>query len=111
MSRLLITQYQTEVQKIIQFGGSRKETSIRVAFQNLLNPTFRTLNCHTTKNGRLEICDWRTACSSASLSLSEISRFLYKMLLTKPRRNHFSCKLMPRSIPMPYTAKIIVKPV
>ncbi|QOV21876.1 type ISP restriction/modification enzyme [Anabaenopsis elenkinii] len=37
MSRLLISQYQTEVAKIIQFGGSRKETSIRVAFQNLLN--------------------------------------------------------------------------
>ncbi|HYW19244.1 MAG TPA: type ISP restriction/modification enzyme [Nodularia sp. (in: cyanobacteria)] len=37
MSRLLISQYQAEVQKIIQFGGSRKETSIRVAFQNLLN--------------------------------------------------------------------------
>jgi type I site-specific restriction-modification system R (restriction) subunit len=35
-----------------------------------LNPTFRTLNCHTTKNGRLAIWDWR--------SLSEISRFLYK---------------------------------
>jgi hypothetical protein len=37
MSRLLITQYQAEVEKIIQYGGSRKETSIRVAFQNLLN--------------------------------------------------------------------------
>jgi hypothetical protein len=37
MSRLLITQYQTEVEKIIQYGGSRKETSIRIAFQNLLN--------------------------------------------------------------------------
>ncbi len=37
MSRLLVTQYQTQVQKIIQYGGSRKETSIRVAFQNLLN--------------------------------------------------------------------------
>ena len=37
MSRLLISQYQAEVAKIIQFGGSRKETSIRVAFQNLLN--------------------------------------------------------------------------
>ncbi|MBO1059244.1 MAG: N-6 DNA methylase [Dolichospermum sp. JUN01] len=37
MSRLLVTQYQVEVEKIIQYGGSRKETSIRVAFQNLLN--------------------------------------------------------------------------
>ena len=37
MSRLLISKYQAEVAKIIQFGGSRKETSIRVAFQNLLN--------------------------------------------------------------------------
>lgn len=37
MSRLLISQYQTEVEKIVQYGGSRKETSIRVAFQNLLN--------------------------------------------------------------------------
>ena len=36
MSRLLVGQYQTEVEKIIQYGGSRKETSIRVAFQNWL---------------------------------------------------------------------------
>jgi predicted helicase len=37
MSRLQIQNYHTEVEKIIQYGGSRKETSIRVAFQNLLN--------------------------------------------------------------------------
>ncbi len=37
MSKLLIQNYHTEVEKIIQYGGSRKETSIRVAFQNLLN--------------------------------------------------------------------------
>lgn len=37
MSRLLVSQYHAEVEKIIQYGGSRKETSIRVAFQNLLN--------------------------------------------------------------------------
>jgi len=37
MSRLLIQKYHTEVEKIIQYGGSRKETSLRVAFQNLLN--------------------------------------------------------------------------
>jgi predicted helicase len=37
MSKLLISQYHAEVEKIIYYGGSRKETSIRVAFQNLLN--------------------------------------------------------------------------
>jgi predicted helicase len=37
MSKLLVSQYHTEVEKIIQYGGSRKETSIRVAFQNLIN--------------------------------------------------------------------------
>lgn len=37
MSRLLVSQYHAELEKIIQYGGSRKETSIRVAFQNLLN--------------------------------------------------------------------------
>ena len=37
MSRLLVTQYHAEVERIIQYGGSRKETSIRIAFQNLLN--------------------------------------------------------------------------
>ncbi len=37
MSVLLIKQYHAEVEKIIIYGGSRKETSIRVAFQNLLN--------------------------------------------------------------------------
>ncbi|AFZ52055.1 type ISP restriction/modification enzyme [Dactylococcopsis salina] len=37
MSKWLISQYHSEVEKIIQYGGSRKETSIRTAFQNLLN--------------------------------------------------------------------------
>ena len=37
MSRWLISQYHSELEKIIQYGGSRKETSIRTAFQNLLN--------------------------------------------------------------------------
>ncbi|MEH2413042.1 N-6 DNA methylase [Nostoc sp.] len=37
MSKLLVSQYHTEVEIIIQYGGSRKETSIRVAFQNLVN--------------------------------------------------------------------------
>jgi predicted helicase len=36
MSRLQIQNYHSEVEKIIQYGGSRKETSIRVAFQKLL---------------------------------------------------------------------------
>ncbi|WP_234301142.1 hypothetical protein [Sphaerospermopsis aphanizomenoides] len=42
MSRLLVTQYQTEIQKIIQFGGSRNEKSIRRAFENLLNEYCKT---------------------------------------------------------------------
>ena len=37
MSRLLVTQYQAEVEKNIRYGGSRKETSIRNAFEQLLN--------------------------------------------------------------------------
>lgn len=37
MSRQLIAQYQAEVEKIIQYGGSRNETAVRSAFQNLLS--------------------------------------------------------------------------
>ena len=37
MSRQLVTQYQSEVEKIIRYGGSKKETSIRNAFERLLN--------------------------------------------------------------------------
>ncbi|WP_242032861.1 N-6 DNA methylase [Oscillatoria sp. FACHB-1406] len=37
MSRLRVTQYQAEVEKIIRYGGSKKETSIRNAFERLLN--------------------------------------------------------------------------
>ena len=37
MSKHLIKQYQSEVEKIIDFGGTKKETSIRNAFYNLLN--------------------------------------------------------------------------
>ncbi len=34
MSRLLIQNYYTDIEKIIQYGGSRKETTIREAFKN-----------------------------------------------------------------------------
>lgn len=37
MSIHLIKQYQSEVEKIIDFGGTKKETAIRTAFYNLLN--------------------------------------------------------------------------
>ncbi|GAB4380024.1 MAG: hypothetical protein Kow00121_35370 [Elainellaceae cyanobacterium] len=37
MSRLLVTQYQADVEKIVRYGGSKKETSIRNAFEQLLN--------------------------------------------------------------------------
>ena len=36
MSRHLIQNYYTELEKLIQYGGSRKETTIREAFKNLL---------------------------------------------------------------------------
>ncbi|MEY3810943.1 MAG: hypothetical protein RL221_1410, partial [Pseudomonadota bacterium] len=42
MSRLLISQYHTEVAKIIQYGGTRKETAIRDAFKSLLNEYCKT---------------------------------------------------------------------
>ncbi len=37
MSEFLITQYLKEVENIIHYGGTKKETSIRNAFHNLLN--------------------------------------------------------------------------
>jgi len=37
MSKTLITQYYNRVDKLIQFGGSRKETSVRNEFYGLLN--------------------------------------------------------------------------
>ena len=37
MSIHSIQQYQNEVEKIIHFGGTKKETAIRNAFYNLLN--------------------------------------------------------------------------
>ena len=44
MSRLLVTRYHTEVAQIIQYGGSKKETSIRNAFERLLNEYCRPRN-------------------------------------------------------------------
>lgn len=37
MSRQLINQYYTKLERIIQYGGSRNETAIRQAFYALLN--------------------------------------------------------------------------
>jgi len=60
MSKLLIHQYYNTVDQIIQYGGSRKETSIRVAFQNLLNDYCKTKDFllipeleYRTKKGKL----------------------------------------------------------
>ena len=36
MSLLLIQQYHSKVEEIMQYGGSRNETAIRPAFQKLL---------------------------------------------------------------------------
>jgi hypothetical protein len=43
MSKLLISQYQREVEEIIRYGGSRNESSIRGAFQRLLGDYFDIL--------------------------------------------------------------------
>ena len=37
MSELIISQYHAEIAKFVQYGGDKKETSIRRAFANLLN--------------------------------------------------------------------------
>ncbi|MEQ8971750.1 MAG: hypothetical protein RIE73_15310 [Coleofasciculus sp. C1-SOL-03] len=55
MSRLLITQYQAEVEKIIRYGGSRKETSIRNAFERLLND-YTQRSYHPRKIQYLQVC-------------------------------------------------------
>jgi len=44
MSNYLIEQYHKEVKKIIRYGGTRKETSIRNAFHKLLNEYCQTKN-------------------------------------------------------------------
>ena len=37
MSKLLVSQYHADLDRIIQYGGTKKETSIRNAFEKLLN--------------------------------------------------------------------------
>ncbi|WP_017296177.1 type ISP restriction/modification enzyme [Geminocystis herdmanii] len=44
MSKLLISQYHNEVEKIKRYGGSKNESIIRVSFQNLLNNYCQTRN-------------------------------------------------------------------
>lgn len=44
MSRSLVTQYQAEVEKIIRYGGSKQETSIRNAFERLLSDCCKPRN-------------------------------------------------------------------
>lgn len=46
MSKLLINQYYTALERIIQYGGSRNETSIRTAFVNLINEYAQKRNLH-----------------------------------------------------------------
>lgn len=44
MSKILINQFYTNLDNLIQYGGSRQETAIRTAFQNLLNEYCKTKN-------------------------------------------------------------------
>ncbi|NTW21008.1 MAG: N-6 DNA methylase, partial [Nostocales cyanobacterium W4_Combined_metabat2_030] len=44
MSKILINQFYTDLDNLIQYGGSRKETAIRTAFQTLLNEYCKTKN-------------------------------------------------------------------
>ena len=44
MSVQLIQQYHAQVQKIIRYGGSRKESSVRKPFQDLLEAYARQRN-------------------------------------------------------------------
>ena len=44
MSKLLINKYYTSLERAIQFGKSKNETSIRIPFLNLLNEYARKLN-------------------------------------------------------------------
>lgn len=37
MSRQLLSQYQAKLERLISYGGSRNETSVRAAFQELLD--------------------------------------------------------------------------
>ena len=60
MSRLLITQYHADVEKIIQYGGSRNEGAISGAFFNLLNEYCKTRDFvligqleYRAKNGKM----------------------------------------------------------
>lgn len=59
MSRLLVSNYQAEIEKIIEYGGSKHEASIRRAFENLLNEYCQTKNYvlvaeldYSTKGGK-----------------------------------------------------------
>lgn len=59
MSRLLVSKYQAEIEKIIEYGGSKNEASIRRAFENLLNEYCKSKNYvlvaeleYTTKSGK-----------------------------------------------------------
>ncbi len=61
MSKQLINQYYNQLDRLIQYGGSRNETSIRGAFQNLLNDYCQTrdfllvpeLEYHTKKGKKV----------------------------------------------------------
>lgn len=44
MSLYLIKKFQEELEKIIQYGGSRNEGAISLAFQNLLNEYYKKKN-------------------------------------------------------------------
>jgi predicted helicase len=59
MSKFLVSQYQTKIEKLIQHGGSKNEASIRRAFENLLDEYCKTKNYeliaeleYLTKSGR-----------------------------------------------------------
>ena len=57
MSKQLINQYYNQLAKIIRFGGSRNETSVRTAFINLINSYFKAGRLFIAEDLKEMICE------------------------------------------------------
>ena len=78
MSVQLINQYYTKREKLIQFGGSKNELSIRDAFKDLLNHYIEKFNTYRFADYKEQVIELLKKVTTVSVETMKIVREMEK---------------------------------
>ena len=80
MSQFSITQYHSEVEKIIQYGGTNKESAISHAFSNLLNEYAKTKGLMLVQQATIKTPAGKTAIRGGQVSNQNAKRCIFAIM-------------------------------